>query len=151
MSITLPTWKKSMNDRVMVDCDVILDLLCERQPFYPFAAQLFSLADTKMIRLVTSALAFANVFYILRKSLGSDQARLVLRKLRILLDVADMGEKTVDLALNSVFRDFEDALQYFTAREAGISILLTRNVRDYPEKEVIVMTPRAYLGTLEQV
>lgn len=134
-----------MNNKVFIDSDVILDLLCRREPFYSSAAEVFTLGDSKTIELVTTPIVFANVFYILRKLLGIEKAKELLRKLRILLSVVSVEEKVVDLALNSKFSDFEDGLQYFTARENAIRIILTRNCKDYKEKDVLVQTPEDYL------
>jgi predicted nucleic acid-binding protein len=138
-----------MSNRVFIDSDVILDLLCKREPFYPDAAELFTLGDLGTIELVTTSVVFANVFYILRKALGIDKAKELLRKLRILVGIVPVCEKTVDLALNSKFSDFEDGMQYFTARENGIKVLLTRNTKDYREKDVVVQTPKQYLKTIK--
>ncbi len=134
-----------MSNKVFIDSDIILDLLCKRTPFYDYAAAVFTLGDTAKIQLVTTSLVFANVFYILRKILGIDKAKELLRKLRIMVSVISVDEKIVDLALNSKFSDFEDGLQYFTARENSIKILLTRNGKDYKEKDLIIQTPEEYL------
>jgi predicted nucleic acid-binding protein len=134
-----------MNRKVFLDSDVILDVLCKREPFYSFAAELFTLGDLGKVTLVTTSLVFANVFYILRKVLGIEKGKELLRKLRIIVGVISVTEKTVDLALNSNFADFEDGLQYFTARENNIQILITRNVKDYRGKELLVQTPEEYI------
>ena len=134
-----------MNKTVFLDSDVILDLLCKREPFYTFAAEIFTLGDLGKINLVTTSLVYANVFYILRKVLGIEKGKELLRKLRIIVGVISVTEKTVDLALNSNFADFEDGLQYFTARENNIQILITRNVKDYRGKELLVQTPEEYI------
>jgi predicted nucleic acid-binding protein len=135
-----------MNKKVFIDSDIVLDLLCKREPFYEYAAEVFTLGDTKKIELITTSLVFANVYYILRKIVGIDKAKELLRKLRLMLGVVPVEEKIIDLALNSSFSDFEDALQYFTARENGIKILVTRNIKDYKEKDIIVQTPQEYLS-----
>ena len=134
-----------MSKRIFVDSDVILDLLCKRIPFYEYAAEVFTLGDTRKIELVTTSLVFANVFYILRKVLGIEKAKELLRKLRIMISIVPVEGKAVDLALNSRFADFEDGLQYFTARENKTGIILTRNVKDYKEREVLIQTPREFL------
>ena len=139
-----------MSKQVFIDSDIILDLLCKREPFYTFAAEVFTLGDTKQIDLVTTSVVFANVFYILRKLLGIDKAKELLRKLRIIISVVSVDEKVVDLALNSKFADFEDGLQYFTARENNIKIILTRNVIDYKEKELLIQTPEEYLKAINK-
>ncbi|MBN2725264.1 MAG: PIN domain-containing protein, partial [Deltaproteobacteria bacterium] len=131
--------------KVFIDSDIILDLLCERKPFYKYAAEVFTLGDTGRIKLVTTSLVFANVYYILRKILGIVKAKELLRKLRIIIRVITIEEKIVDLALNSSFSDFEDGIQYFAARENQIGILLTRKIKDYKEKELTILTPEEYL------
>ena len=134
-------------NKLFVDTDVILDLLGQRIPHFHFSAVLFTFAEMKKLELYTSPLILANTFYILRKQLGNDQAKNALRKLRILLNVIDSSEAVVDKALNSDFSDFEDAIQYYTALEGGISVILTRNLRDYKNASVIVQTPEAFLVT----
>ena len=134
-----------MSKKVFIDSDIILDLLCKREPFYEFAAEVFTLSDIKKIELVTTSVVFANVYYILRKILGIENAKEYLRKLRLMVGIAPVGDKIVDLALNSKFSDFEDGLQYFTARESEVKVLLTRNIKDYKEKEIIIQTPEEFL------
>ena len=142
----LPIWIRNMN-KVFVDTDVILDLLAKRVPFFHFSAVLFTFAEMKKLELYTSPLVLANTFYILRKQLGNNEARNALRKLRILLHVVDSSESIIDKALNSDFSDFEDAIQYYTALEHEITVILTRNLRDYKNASVIVQTPEAFLVT----
>ena len=143
-------WNINMNKKVFIDSDIILDLLCKREPFYDFAAEVFTLGDTKQIELITTSLVFANVFYIIRKLLGIEKAKELLRKLRIIIGVISVDEKIVDLALNSKFSDFEDGLQYFTARENEIKIILTRNGKDYKEKDLVIQTPAEYLKMIKK-
>jgi len=134
-----------MNSKIFIDSDIILDLLCKRVPHYEYAAEVFTLGDYRKIELVTTSVVYANVFYLLRKILGIEKAKEYLRKLRIMVGVIPVDEKIVDLALNSKFSDFEDGLQYFTARENGITILLTRNIRDYKEDDIVVQTPEEFI------
>lgn len=140
------TWNINMSKKVFIDSDIVLDLLCKRDPFYEYAAQIFTLSDMKHIELFTTALVFANVYYILRKTLGIEKAKELLRKLRLLIHIVPIEEKIIDLALNSTFSDVEDALQYFTAREHGIGMLVTRNIRDYKERDILVQSPQEFLA-----
>lgn len=134
-------------NKVFVDTDVILDLLARRIPHFHFSAVLFTFAEMKKLELYTTPLILANTFYILRKQLGNDSAKNAVRKLRILLHVIYSTESVIDKALNSDFPDFEDAIQYYTALEYQIPVILTRNIRDYKKASVIVQTPVSYLVT----
>ena len=130
---------------VFVDSDVILDVLEKREPFYLYSAQILSMGDEKKLKLVTTSLVFANVYYLLRKHLGIEKAKESLRKLRVIVDVVSVNTKEIDLALNSEFSDFEDALQYFTALDNKIDLIITRNIRDYKSPIITVMTPQQYI------
>ena len=132
-------------NKVFVDSDVILDLLAQRIPHFHFSALLFTFADMKKLELYTSPTVFCNVFYILRKELGIEKAKSVLRKLRLLIKIIDSSEKTIDCALNSEFSDFEDAIQCYTAQNHQISIIVTRNVKDYKTAGIIVQNPETFL------
>lgn len=132
-------------NKVFVDSDVILDLLARRVPHFHFAALLFTFADMDKVELFTSPTVFCNVFYILQKEIGTPQAKVALRKLRLLVHIIDTSEKTLDYALNSDFSDLEDAIQCYTAQQQQIKILLTRNIRDYKTAGITVQTPETYL------
>lgn len=138
-------------NKVFVDTDVILDLLARRIPHFHFSAVLFTFAEMKKLELYTTPLIIANTFYILRKQLGNESAKNALRKLRILLHIIDSTESIIDKALNSDFSDFEDAIQYYTALEYGIPVILTRNIRDYKKASIVVQTPESYLVTKQLI
>jgi len=132
-------------EKVFVDTDIILDLLSNREPFYTYSAHLFSEADKSTTKVYVSSLSFANLNYILSRQYSSDQARKKLLKFKTLFTVLAVTDKVVELALSSDFKDFEDGLQYFTAIENNIKILLTRNLKDYKSAEITVMTAEQFL------
>lgn len=131
--------------KVFVDTDIILDLLAGREPYYQYAAKLFSMADSGKIEICVSSLTFSNLNYILSKQFSVAQARKKLLTFKTLVTVLSVNEKVVDLALNSDFKDFEDALQYFTATEFKVTTLLTRNLKDYKKAEIAVLSAEQYL------
>jgi predicted nucleic acid-binding protein len=132
-------------EKLFVDTDVVLDLLSARQPHYKFAAELFSLADMESIRLCVSSLTFANVHYVLSKQLSATESRKLLLRFKTLVTVLPVNDKIIELALSSSFADFEDAIQFYAAIENNISILLTRNLKDFKKATIPVMTPQQYL------
>src|SRR6476660_2936370 len=104
-----------MTARVFLDTDVILDLLLRREPFFAAAADLFLAVQDGRIEGCVSPLIFSNLFYILRQQRSATESLAALRKLKLLVRVLPVDEKILDLALASSFKDFEDALQYYTA------------------------------------
>ena len=134
-----------MIKKIYIDSDIILDLLAKREFFYKDAIKIFTLAYEKKIQLYTSGLVFANVFYILQKIIGTAESKRELKDLRLLIKIVPINEIMVDMALNSKIGDFEDALQYFAARENTIPAILTRNTNDFKIKDILIQTPGEYI------
>ena len=132
--------------KLFLDTNIIIDLLSGRQPFYSEAARIFSLADKKEIQISVSALSFATTNYILLQSKKSEEAKQILRKLKLIIEVLSLDDKIVELALNdSDFKDFEDGLQYYTALENGLDVIITRNLKDFRKAIIPVMTADQYI------
>lgn len=134
---------------VFLDTNIVLDLLARRMPFYSGAATLFSLADKKEITLSISALCLADSNYILSRYLSQDEVRTILRKFRVLVNVLPLDDKITDLALNSDFNDFEDAIQYYTAVANEQDLIITRNQPDFKESKLPVMTADEFLAAFK--
>jgi predicted nucleic acid-binding protein len=135
---------------LFLDTNITLDLLAYRMPFYTEAAKLFSLADKKKLRLSISALCLADANYVLSRQKPEMEVRSVLRKFKVLLNVLPLDDKITDLALNSEFRDFEDAIQYYTAIENDQDIIITRNQSDFKESKIPVMTAGEFIKSIEK-
>ena len=130
---------------VFVDTDIILDLFTGRKPFSIHSEQLFGLADKKAVKIYISSISFSNIFYILRKFESYQKAYEILRKLKTIVSVLSVDEKIIDLSLHSGFTDFEDAIQYFTAKENKINFLITRNIKDYKKAQIKVLSADEFL------
>ena len=132
--------------RILVDTNIVIDLLAKREHFYKEAAKLFSLSDKKEVKLSISALTFANTNYILAKQKSEATAKEILRKFKVLVDIITLDDKIIDLALsNDDFSDFEDGLQYYTAIENDVDLILTRNKKDFKHSKIPVLTAKEYL------
>jgi predicted nucleic acid-binding protein len=134
---------------IFIDTNIVLDLLAHRMPFYSEAAKLFSLADKKKVKLSISALCLADIHYILSKQIPEAEVRRILRKFKVLVNVLPMDDKITDLALNSEFRDFEDAIQYYTAIENDQDLIITRNQPDFKESKIPVMTAGEFIKSIK--
>ncbi|HEC41775.1 MAG TPA: PIN domain-containing protein [Bacteroides sp.] len=131
--------------QILLDTNIVLDLLARRMPFYNEAAELLSLADRKTISLSLSSLSLANTHYILTKYTTEREARTIIRNFKVLVQVLSFDDKITDLALNSDFKDFEDAIQYFTAIENDQELIVTRNMSGYRKSKMPVMTAREFI------
>src|SRR5690606_34301034 len=133
--------------RLLVDTNIVIDLLAKRENFYDEAADLFSRADRKELNLAISSLTFANTNYILTKLKSAKEAREILRKFKVLVEVLSLDDKITELALSDDdFPDFEDGLQYYSAIENQIDIIITRNKKDFKNSKIPVLSAKEYLA-----
>ena len=134
--------------RIFLDTNVILDLLGERVPFYDSIAKVATLADQKKLILIVSPLSFTTIDYILNKYESSESVLNKLRKFKIICEICEINNVTIEKALNSDFKDFEDAVQYFSALQSNCSIIITRNARDFKNSTIPIMTAEEYLSSI---
>lgn len=131
--------------KIFLDTNVVVDLLGKRDPFYKDAVKIFTLAYNKKVILFVSPLTYATASYLLRKQ-GNNQVRMLLRNFRQLSKVTITNELVVDNALASSFEDFEDALQYYSALTQKVDVIVTRNVSDFMQASIPVLTPEEFLN-----
>ena len=136
--------------KIFLDTNIILDLLACRIPFYTEAAELFSLADKKKLTLSISSLCLADTHYILSGQNPEMEVRKILRKFKVLVNVLALDDKITDLALNSEFRDFEDAIQYYTAIENEQELIITRNQSDFKDSKIPIMNAGEFIKSIEK-
>ena len=136
--------------KVLIDTDVILDFFFDRRPFSDESAKILSLCENGKIKGFVTAIMLSNIYYLLRKTAKHEK---VIEKLKMLLKIIDViitDKKTVENALNSEFKDFEDALQNFSAQNTNeITVIITRNTKDYKTSKLSIMNPETYLKTIK--
>jgi predicted nucleic acid-binding protein len=102
----------------------------------------------KLIHGYVTPVICSNLYYLLRQNANHEKVIGKISQLLSILDVLTINKSIVIQALNSDFRDFEDALQNFAAEKKGnINLILTRNTRDFKNSRIGVMTPEDYLKT----
>jgi len=133
---------------LFVDSDIILDLLFNREPFSDYTKILLAESDIRKIKLSTSTLAIANIHYIHSKQTNSAVTRDTLKTIVKIINILPFESDIVNLALNSPFTDFEDAIQYHIAERYRCNAIVTRNIKDYKKSTIQVLTPEQFLKTL---
>lgn len=132
--------------KLLIDTNIIIDLLSKRKGVYDDVAQLFSKADQDKLKLTISSLTFANTNYILSKLRSAKDAREILRKFKVLVELLPLNDKITELALSDEsFLDFEDGLQYYSALENDVDIIITRNKKDFKSSKLPVLTSKEFL------
>ncbi len=127
--------------KVLVDTNVVLDVLLDRQPFAKSAARIFAFVEESKIEGFLCATTVTTVDYLLGQALAPAKARQALRQLLHLFEIAPVNRPVLEQALQSRISDFEDAVLEQSARLVGADAIATRNVRDFEKSSVIVFNP----------
>ncbi len=135
----------------LIDVDVILDLLLDRQPFAEAAAILFSKVEEGEIQGYVSATTITAIYYLASKTIGVRKARWATRKLLTFLEVAPVDKAVIEGALEGKFKDFEDGVIAEEARQIQAKVIITRNVRDFKTSPVPAHSPEEMLKMLKAV
>ena len=73
------------------------------------------------------------------------KVREILRKLKILVNVILLDSTILDKSLNSDFKDFDDAFQYYSGVDSNVDIIITRNLKDFKKSNIPVMTASQFI------
>jgi predicted nucleic acid-binding protein len=130
--------------KLFLDTNVILDFLGNRKPFAEHAAIIFDQAEKGKLSIYVSALSFSNLYYILHKATNHKKAMLLITTLNDLVNVVKVDQQIIDEAINSGFKDFEDAIQdSCAAKIKQLDALITRNLKDFKNSKVSTLSPKA--------
>ncbi len=136
--------------QVLFDSDVLLDILAQRQPFVIASAQALNTVMKKQVQGFVSGHAVTNIFYILRRQIGSEAARKLIENLLQHIQIASVTNQVIHQALQSPIKDFEDAVTSAAAMSAGLEIIVTRNKTDFVASLVPAMLPEELLKMLSE-
>lgn len=87
-----------------------------------------------------------NIFYILRRRVGSETARELLSRLLQHLQVASVTDEVIRAALQSSMTDFEDAVTSEAANAVGVEVIVTRNMSDFTASAIPAILPAEFLA-----
>lgn len=135
--------------KILVDTNVIIDILCKREPFFEDSYEDSYNALNKCIdnhTIIVSASAITDIFYIARKYIGSEQAKECIRNLLDLIKISDTRGADIEKALSSDISDFEDAVVSAIAERQKAKYILTRNTKDFEKSKILSITPHDYLN-----
>ncbi len=132
--------------QVLFDSDVLIDVLAQRQPFVTASAQALNRVTQPEVQGFVSGHAVTNIFYILRRQVGSETARELVSRLLQYLQVASVTDEVIRAALQSSITDFEDAVTSEAASAAGVEVIVTRNTPDFATSAIPAVLPEVFLA-----
>lgn len=134
--------------KIFIDTNVILDYYLDREGFSDAAEAILAYGYNQECSLYVSSLTFANVAYVGRKKFSGEAIYSVLSSLLEFAKVTSVDSTVVKSAVVLQAKDFEDALQYFSAKSIEADCIVTRNVKDFSFSELQVLTPLEFLSQI---
>lgn len=133
-----------------IDTNVIIDFIADRKPFSKASAKLFDQSEKGKVKLFISSLSYSNIYYIVKKSVSHKEMISLLRELESMTETVDVTKQIIKSSLSSEFKDFEDAIQYFTAvSNKKISAIVTRDPKGYKNSDLAILTPEEAVSLVE--
>lgn len=140
-----------MEYKLFVDSDVVIDFFTDREPHVNPASELFELNEQGSVKLHLSALSINNIYYIVRKFLGHKKTIEIIELLTEMTEIIGTTKTEILQALKNEFSDYEDSIQYSSALTIkDLDAIITRNVKDYRNSSIAVMTPLNFLKMKEK-
>jgi len=134
--------------RVLVDVNVILDVLLDRQPHARASIAVWAAIENGAAEGLLAAHAVTTIHFLVRKELGGARAHLTLSTILRVFAVAPVDSAVIQDALKRVSPDFEDSVMISAARLAGCDLIVTRDPRGFRDSPVRALTPEAAASLL---
>ena len=123
--------------QALIDTNVLIDYISEREPYFPNAFQIVTAAEKMFFHGCIAAHSIPDIYYILRKSIPAAERREVLRRFcEIFVVVGIDGERLIEALSDESFTDFEDCLQSHCAEAFHADYIVTRNPKDFAQSAV---------------
>jgi predicted nucleic acid-binding protein len=133
--------------KILIDTNIILDVLLNRQPFVNTSVKIFEHAEKGKIEAFITANAVTDIVYLLRKAYSMDEIK---KNLLIMFDFIKIMSVTSSEIINALRQgapDFEDAVAMQCAKQGGLDLIVTRNKKDFEDSPVKCVTVEEWLGS----
>jgi predicted nucleic acid-binding protein len=134
--------------KLLLDINVLLDVLLDREPWSAAASGLLSAIESQAAVGFVAAHTIPTVYYVVARARDRQLAAAAVGDLLRILEVARVTKAELQDALTYSVPDFEDAVQAAAARASGVDYLVTRNEKDFRNSPVPVADPATVLALL---
>ena len=135
--------------QVLVDLNVVIDVLQNRQPFYEDSASVVDAVARGEVVGWLAAHSVTTLFYVITRTRNRETAVQAVTSLLESFTVAKVDDTIICEALSLGWNDFEDAVQMASADAERVDYLITRNIKDFQSGPVPVIQPAALLALLD--
>lgn len=132
--------------KIFLDANVLVSVLNKEYPVFTYSSRIMSLEEYDHIHLYTSPVCLAIAFYFAEKKSGRKKAKYKIELINIHLKMTEIGQEVVNRTLeNKSIEDFEDGMEYYSARNAGCEYIITENPRDFYFSTIPVLRSQDFI------
>ncbi len=137
--------------RVLIDTNIVLDFLLQREPFFQDADLLFQAIATEQVDGHITATTLTDIFYIARRHTRSiEQARQAVSETLNVMTICPVDRAILESALSSNLADFEDAVQIFSAVAQKLDGIVTRDRQGFTNSPISVFSIQELLSQVKR-
>lgn len=130
--------------KVHVDINVFMDVLTQRAGWLESVVVIKSLKP-RGINGFISALTMAVIYFHRLRVFGETQARADAKFVTREFEIIPLTRQIIFDALDSALPEFEDNIQFYSAKEMQVDYIITRNKKHFVQTEIPVVTPNEFL------
>lgn len=133
---------------ILIDTNVILNMVFKRTG-YEEAVQMFRKIRECGSGAFITASTVTDLFYIIRKEMhDTDKTYVIMGNIFKLVGILSVTDEDIQFAFEQKWKDFEDCVQFTTAKNNRINYIVTVNQKDYEDSSVAVVSPKECIELL---
>lgn len=130
----------------LIDTCVILDSCLNREPFNKESNEILRLVASNRLIAAITAKSIMDIHYVLKKVINDEvKNREVISSIIELFYVLNTTGSAIEQGLGSTIKDYEDAVNEVTAKQYKVDYIVTRNIKDFKNSDIEVITPKELL------
>jgi len=128
--------------KIFIDTNVFLDAILNRDN--GLSKNLIKHLELLNTEISLSDISVINIAYIVRKEFTKDEIKDIINLLIKRYNIISANSEIILNANSSDFKDFEDGVQYFCAKEIEADLIITRNKKDFKTSNITVLSAEEF-------
>lgn len=134
---------------VLLDTDVVLDYVLQREDFLSEANEIFAFHAKNVFKGYITTSTPLNVYYFARKKFDAEKARQTISDLIAAFDVCLVDSAALKSAIISTIASRFAASAQACCTASSKSVIVTRNLSDYKNASIPVYSPTEFLNLIK--
>lgn len=128
--------------KLFLDTNVLIDFILERQPILSSCSYDYFLCRRNKVQICVSSLSLVttNFICIERCKMPIEIFRNKINFLRDFIEICSVDNTDIYNSYDSLWKDFEDGVQYYSAKRTNADYIVTRNKKDFEENDIKAIT-----------